>query len=167
MVSPDKVAVCLTCGNEWEVRTAGTGKKRKCPVCGKYRVKMRSEVKDDESKPNSGSTDPTGGAPSNVPMGATPPDHHVDGAKSDRMDRERERGKKEGGDPVPPAAPAGSSVSPPESAGASGGVGFGLILLLVGAGVAVSFLVSRGRRSRGRPAEEVEHYERVPAFPGF
>jgi len=162
MVSPDKVAVCLTCGNEWEVRTAGTGKKRKCPVCGKYRVKMRCEVKDDESKPNSGSTDPTGGAPSNVPMGATPPGRGLDGAKSDRMDRERERGKKEGGDPVPPAAPAGSSVSP-----SPWGVGAGLILLLVGAGVAVSFLVSRGRRGRGRPAEEVEHYERVPAFPGF
>lgn len=167
MVSPDKVAVCLTCGNEWEVRTAGTGKKRKCPVCGKYRVKMRSELKEGENEPNPDSKTPDRGRPSNVPVGATPPGRGLDGAKSDGMDKERERGKKEGGDPVPPAAPAGSSVSPPESAGASGGVGFGLLLLLVGAGVAVSFLVSRGRRGRGRPAEEVEHYERIPAFPGF
>jgi len=41
---PDRVAVCLSCGNEWVVRTAGTGKKRKCPVCGRYRVKMKSEM---------------------------------------------------------------------------------------------------------------------------
>lgn len=40
---PDRVAVCLSCGNEWVVRTAGR-KKRKCPVCGRYRVKMKSEM---------------------------------------------------------------------------------------------------------------------------
>lgn len=157
MVSPDKVAVCLTCGNEWEVRTAGTGKKRKCPVCGKYRVKMRCELKEGKNGPNPDSKTPDRGAPGNVPVGATPPGRGLDDDKSDGMDKER--GKKEGGDPVPPAAPAGSSVSP-----SPWGVGAGLILLLVGAGVAVSFLVSRGR-----PAEEVEHYERerFPAFPGF
>lgn len=40
---PDMVAVCLSCGNEWVVRTAGR-KKRKCPVCGRYRVKMKSQI---------------------------------------------------------------------------------------------------------------------------
>ena len=44
MVSAEKIAVCQACGNEWEVRTPGTGKKRKCPICGKYRVKMKSEL---------------------------------------------------------------------------------------------------------------------------
>ena len=51
MVSPDRIAVCLSCGNEWAVRTAGTGKKRKCPLCGKYKVKMKSELKTDEKPP--------------------------------------------------------------------------------------------------------------------
>jgi len=47
MVSPEKIAVCLNCGNEWEVRTEGA-KKRKCPVCGKYRTKMKSEMSAEE-----------------------------------------------------------------------------------------------------------------------
>lgn len=145
MVSPDKVAVCLTCGNEWEVRTAGTGKKRKCPVCGKYRVKMRCELKDDapvsESKPDT----PVDPGSKVVP----PADPDLPG----------------GG--VPPSVPGDVDLPPREEAekpAASGGAGFGLILLLAGAGIAVSFLLSRGRWGR---AAEVEHYERIPAYPGF
>jgi len=49
MVSPEKIAVCLNCGNEWEVRSAGA-KKRKCPICGKYRTKMKSDMTAEELK---------------------------------------------------------------------------------------------------------------------
>lgn len=164
MPPDDKVAVCLTCGNEWEVRTAGTGKKRKCPVCGKYRVKMRSELKEAENEPNSDSKAPDRGAPDNAPVAATPPDLRVDDATSDGV---VERGQKRE-NPTPPVADVPkSAVSPPESAAASGGAGFGLLLLLAGAGIAVSFLLSRGRRGRRGRAAEVEHYERIPAYPGF
>lgn len=37
-------AVCLSCSNEWTVRDPGVKKKRKCPVCGKYRIKLKSEI---------------------------------------------------------------------------------------------------------------------------
>ncbi len=65
MTDPEKIAVCLECGNEWEVRTAGTGKKRKCPVCGKYRVKMKSEILNDadgdpDPPPAAGTSNPAG-----------------------------------------------------------------------------------------------------------
>lgn len=63
MVSPESIAVCLACGNEWEVRTPGTGKKRKCPVCGKYRVRMKSEMKEGEKPP----------APAATPAPSEPP----------------------------------------------------------------------------------------------
>ncbi len=43
--NPDAIAVCLSCSNEWIVRDPGVKKKRKCPVCGKYRVKLKSEMK--------------------------------------------------------------------------------------------------------------------------
>jgi hypothetical protein len=33
------------------VKTAGTGKKRKCPLCEKYKVKMKSELKKSEKPP--------------------------------------------------------------------------------------------------------------------
>lgn len=35
--------VCLTCGNEWETKLTGK-RKRKCPVCGKYRVKFKKDL---------------------------------------------------------------------------------------------------------------------------
>lgn len=54
MTSPDGIAVCLSCGNEWTVREPGVKKKRKCPVCGKYRIKLKSEVLA-ESKESGGS----------------------------------------------------------------------------------------------------------------
>lgn len=47
MENPEKIAVCLACGNEWEVRDPGVKKKRKCPICGKYRVKLKSDIPDD------------------------------------------------------------------------------------------------------------------------
>ncbi len=43
--NPETVAVCLSCSNEWIVRDPGVKKKRKCPVCGKYRVKLKSDMK--------------------------------------------------------------------------------------------------------------------------
>ncbi|MDN7025074.1 hypothetical protein FGU65_09270 [Methanoculleus sp. FWC-SCC1] len=51
MENPEKYAVCLACGNEWEVRDPGVKKKRKCPICGKYRVKLKSDIADDIETP--------------------------------------------------------------------------------------------------------------------
>lgn len=44
MENPEGIAVCLSCGNEWTVREPGVKKKRKCPACGKYRIKLKSEM---------------------------------------------------------------------------------------------------------------------------
>ena len=52
MENPEKYAVCLVCGNEWEVRDPGVKKKRKCPICGKYRVKPKSDISDDAENPS-------------------------------------------------------------------------------------------------------------------
>lgn len=49
MVELDHIAVCLSCGNEWEVREAGA-KKRKCPVCGKYKVRMKDEIEKEKAE---------------------------------------------------------------------------------------------------------------------
>lgn len=54
MTPPDGVAVCLFCGNEWAVRAPGIQKKRKCPVCGKYRVRLKSELNEGENGEMSG-----------------------------------------------------------------------------------------------------------------
>ncbi len=40
----ETIAVCLACSNEWTVRDPGVKKKRKCPICGKYRIKLKSEL---------------------------------------------------------------------------------------------------------------------------
>jgi hypothetical protein len=40
----EAVAVCLTCSNEWVVRDPAVRKKRKCPICGKYPVKLKGEI---------------------------------------------------------------------------------------------------------------------------
>ena len=179
MVSPDKIAVCLSCGNEWEVRTAGTGKKRKCPLCGKYKVIMKSEVKEDGSKPDS--TDPVDGAPANVPVAATHPDRGVDDPAVNGMGEKR--GRKEETSPTSPTSPETSPRSPVTSPDFSSGekgeektetAGSGIItyaallLLAVGAGW---FLVGLFRRRRAPPVDksaEVERInQRVPAFPGF
>jgi hypothetical protein len=42
MGNTEGIAVCLACGNEWTVRDPGVKKKRKCPVCGKYRIHFKS-----------------------------------------------------------------------------------------------------------------------------
>lgn len=139
MVSPDKIAVCLSCGNEWEVRTAGIGKKRKCPLCGKYKVKMKSELKDDEKPP-----------------AAPPPVEEKTGEKEENTGEPEEEEEKEG----------------KEKKEHSGGRGFityaALLLLAIGAGW---FLISVRRRRRAPPvdtgSDEVERYQRFPAFPGF
>lgn len=62
MTSPDGVAVCLSCGNEWTVRAPGIKKKRKCPVCGKYRIRLKSELNEDEKGEIAGSAG-SGAAP--------------------------------------------------------------------------------------------------------
>lgn len=176
MVSPDKVAVCLSCGNEWEVRKAGVGTKRKCPLCGKYKVKMKSEVKADGSKPDS--TDPVDSSPGNVPVPADTEDSGMDDATPDGMG-EKSRRKEENSPTSPetsPRSPVTSPFSPEEKSGeektetaGSGIITYAALLLLaVGAGW---FLVGLFRRRRAPPVDKSAEVERinhrVPAFPGF
>ncbi len=44
----DVYAVCLKCGNEWKVRKIDS-KKRKCPACGSYRTRLKSELEAEKS----------------------------------------------------------------------------------------------------------------------
>ena len=139
MVSPDKVAVCLSCGNEWEVRTAGTGKKRKCPVCGKYRVKMKSEIKKEEK---------AAGAPppaEDPPAAAVPPPAD------------------------PPADPPAEEDPEEEKDGGGGIIFYAALLMAaIGAGWFLVGLFRRRRAvSVVDEPEEIEEYRRIPAFPGF
>jgi hypothetical protein len=39
----EAMAVCLSCSNEWAVRDPSVKKKRKCLICGKYRIKLKSD----------------------------------------------------------------------------------------------------------------------------
>lgn len=177
MVSPDKVAVCLSCGNEWEVRKAGVGTKRKCPLCGKYKVKMKSEVKKDGSKPDS--TDPVDSSPGNVPVPADTEDSGMDDATPDGMG-EKSRRKEENSPTSPETSPRSPVTSPDFSSGekgeenetaSSGGIitYAALLLLAVGAGWFLFGLFRRRRAASGdEELDEVEQYNRrVPAFPGF
>lgn len=176
MVSPDKIAVCLSCGNEWEVRTAGIGKKRKCPVCGKYRIKMKSEVEEDGNKP--GSTDPVDGAPANVPVAANAEDPGVGHEAPDGVDEKR--GRKGEYSPTSPEDSPGSPMnSPEEKSGEKGeenpGGGWTVYALLLLLGVGVGWILLNLRqqaRTRHRAwideqTEEERINQRVPAFPGF
>jgi predicted RNA-binding Zn-ribbon protein involved in translation (DUF1610 family) len=135
----DKIAVCLTCGNEWEVRTAGVGKKRKCPVCGKYRVKMKSELQTDDKKPAN--------PPPVEPLAAEPP------------------GPVEPEEPKVPE-PAESRENPGGGGlfyavlllGAAGAVWFF---------VQSRHRAAVRRQQWLEEAEEERHNQRIPAFPGF
>jgi predicted RNA-binding Zn-ribbon protein involved in translation (DUF1610 family) len=92
MVSPDKIAVCQSCGNEWEVKTAGIGKKRKCPLCGKYKVKMKSEMKTDEKPPET-----------------TPPEEEKTGEQEENEGEVEEKSRrKEENSPTSPRSPVTS-----------------------------------------------------------
>jgi len=143
MVSRDKIAVCLSCGNEWEVRKAGVGTKRKCPLCGKYKVKMKSEIENNDK-----------------PLAADPPEEEKTGEEEEKR-REPEEKTEE-----PEEEKTGGETEP------SGGGGIityaALLLLAVGAGW---FLFGLVRRRRAAPVDlgydEVEQYQRIPAFPGF
>jgi predicted RNA-binding Zn-ribbon protein involved in translation (DUF1610 family) len=139
MIPLDKVAVCLSCGNEWEVRTAGVGKKRKCPVCGKYRVKMKSELQTDDKKPAN--------PPPVEPLAAEPP------------------GPVEPEEPKVPE-PAESRENPGGGGlfyavlllGAAGAVWFF---------VQSRHRAAVRRQQWLEEAEEERHNQRIPAFPGF
>lgn len=160
MVSPDKIAVCQSCGNEWEVKTAGIGKKRKCPLCGKYKVKMKSEMKTDEKPPET-----------------TPPEEEKTGEQEENEGEVEEKSRrKEENSPTSPRSPVTSPFSPEEKSGeektetaGSGIITYAALLLLaVGAGW---FLVGLFRRRRAPPVDKSAEVERinhrVPAFPGF
>ena len=143
MVSPDKIAVCLSCGNEWEVRKAGVGTKRKCPLCGKYKVKMKSEIE------NNGK-----------PPAAEPPEEEKTGEKEEER-RELEEKTEE-----PEEEKTGGETKP------SGGAGIIVYaVLLIGAVGAGWFLIGLVRRRRAPPVDKSAGVERinqrVPAFPGF
>jgi len=140
MIPLDKVAVCLTCGNEWEVRTAGVGKKRKCPVCGKYRVKMKSEIKKEEK---------AAGAP---PPAEDPPAAAADPPADPPAGEQEEN--------------TGEDV---EKSGGGGGTLLYAVLLLgaLGAGWCVFNLFRRRRAVSDIEPDEREEYRRIPAFPGF
>lgn len=146
MIPPDKIAVCLSCGNEWEVRTAGVGKKRKCPVCGKYRVKMKSELEKGDKKPAD--------APPVDPSASAEPPGLVEPAEPAAVSPDSQEN-------------SGESQEKP----ASGGL-FYAVLLLLGAGAVWLFLNSRHRAAVRRQqwleeAEEERCNRRIPAFPGF
>jgi len=58
MENPEEIAVCLACENEWKVRDPSVKKKRKCPICGKYCVKLKSEIANDtETSPEDPGTE--------------------------------------------------------------------------------------------------------------
>ena len=141
MIPLDKVAVCLTCGNEWEVRTAGVGKKRKCPVCGKYRVKMKSEIKKEEKA--AGAPPPAEDPPA---AAAAPPADPPAGEQEENSSGEKEE-ENSGGGFITYAA---------------------LLLLAVGAGW---FLVGLVRRRRAAPVDKSAEVgrinQRVRRFRGF
>ena len=177
MVSPDKIAVCQSCGNEWEVRKAGVGTKRKCPLCGKYKVKMKSEVKEDDEHNSHDPVDSrSGGDPNPAAAQGNGMDRATPGENRGEMDEGRRR-KEENSPHSPENSPVTPMNSPEEKPGGetepSGGGGIityaALLLLAMGAGW---FLVSLVRRRRAPPVDteydEVEQYnQRVPAFPGF
>lgn len=187
MVSPDKIAVCQSCGNEWEVRTAGTEKKRKCPLCGKYKVKMKSEVKDDGGKPNPGDPNPGAASPGSVGDHAPAPGNDVGRVppgetRGENVEKNRRREENSTTSPdhsphFPENSPPILLKSPEEKSGEKGEENSGggiityaaLLLLAVGAGW---FLIGVRRRRRADAVDseydEVEQYnQRIPAFPGF
>ena len=136
MVSPDKLAV--SSWNEWEVRKAGVGTKRKCPLCGKYKVKMKSELKDDEKPP-----------------AAPPPVEEKTGEKEENTGEPEEEEEKEGKEKKEHSGGRGFITSA------------ALLLLAVGAGWFLVGLFRRRRAPPVDTAgvERINH--RVPAFPGF
>lgn len=152
--SSDLVAVCLSCGNEWVVRTPnnpdGKRKKRKCPVCGKYRIRMKSELEakgDDNAGAGTTSvavTPPKPPKPVPVPVDAA-----VDLLIEDEADEVDERG-------------GGSMI-----------VVAGAVVLLVGAAWFGWTLLRRRRRVETVSERErnaglaVKRYQRLPAVPGF
>jgi len=153
----DMIAVCLSCGNEWVVRSPsppGVKKKRKCPVCGKYRVRMKSELEAKSEAATSSAASPSPPPPP-PPPSPSPVVVDVEGLDlDDDLEEETEiRGR-----------------------GSSGLVAAGVLLLLVGAAW-LGWTLLRRRRvkevvatkeedERGRIAE-LRRYQRLPAVPGF
>lgn len=164
MTSPDGIAVCLSCGNEWTVREPGVKKKRKCPVCGKYRIKLKSEVLAEskgsggvkesggsDGDNNNGSGRDRGGAPG----GVSPPDSG--GGLGTPMSRSPAPGVG-----AAPAAKAVSRKRDPEvnrekgeenEGNTGGGSGWLILAGLIGLGVlAGSFLMGSSAKRPAPPA---------------
>lgn len=129
MATAEKIAVCLSCGNEWEVRTAGA-KKRKCPLCGKYRVKMKGDLTPEDLQALKG------------------------GRKEENPEEKKEEEKT--GPSFSPAEEAEDPADPPEEEGGRGG-GLVFVALIVVAAGALWFLwgAYRNRRAEDYADEEV------------
>lgn len=153
--SKDLIAVCLTCGNEWVVRTpnapGGKRKKRKCPVCGKYRIRMKSELEEKGDDAGAGTTSVAVIPPK--PPKPVPTDVPVDLLIEDEDEADDGR----------------------EHSGGSMIVVAGAVVLLVGAAWFGWSLLRRRRRRRVETVSEqkrntelaTKRYQRLPAVPGF
>jgi len=139
------VAVCLSCGNEWSVRKEGV-KKRKCPVCGKYRVKMKADIEKEKEKEGE---EPAGPAPVPAPVS------HQEGEEEEEKEKE---GEPAGVVSVPaPVSQEGEEEKEEKAAGS------GLVFVaLVGAAALIGWFLwcrCRARRSEdeiyGYPEEEI------------
>ena len=150
MENPDNIAVCLACGNEWEVRDPGAKKKRKCPICGKYRVKMKSEVNDavrsNDSPPDPGlaAPDPGGEVENSPAISPELEENTPAGEENSPGEKEKSRRKQENS---PRKKRGEKENSPPEKTGekgeenSTGGSGWLLVAALIVLGVlACSFL---------------------------
>lgn len=154
----DMIAVCLSCGNEWVVRSPsppGVKKKRKCPVCGKYRVRMKSELESGAGVAETPSSPPPSPPPSvPVPAAVAVPDEIRDLDLDDLDD-----------DTVEIRGGGGSWL-----------VAAGAVILLAGSAWFGWSLLDGRRRRRAAAAAyqgerernaELRRYQRFPAVPGL
>ena len=189
---PDRVAVCLSCGNEWVVRTAGTGKKRKCPVCGRYRVRMKSEMISSGSEGVEVANEPEGenlppAPPARVEVPAkdtkTEEEKKVEKVKKEKKEKKEEEKKEK--KKVNRARPYHPDVDEEDeeeevdeeevddeekpAAAAQGMIYVAMLVVAVGAG----WILYNALRRRRRPVPVLTEYEdetiprRYVPFPGF
>lgn len=145
MVDAEKIAVCLSCGNEWEVRTAGA-KKRKCPLCGKYRTKMKGEMTADE----------LAAAKAGHPE-ENPPEKKENNGEEEEKSRRREEN-----------SPEKKENSPEESGGEKGeekkGEGFLLYVGVLALAVAAGYFLYRAVLTRRAENYDSEEYAEVRRY---
>jgi len=185
---PDRVAVCLSCGNEWVVRTAGTGKKRKCPVCGRYRVRMKSEMISSGSEgvePANENLPPAQPAPVEVSAKDTKTEEEKKVEKVKKEKKEKKEEEKKEKKKVNRARPYHPDVDEEDeeeevdeeevddeekpAAAAQGMIYVAMLVVAVGAGWILYNALRRRRRGAPVPAdyEDKTIPRRYVPFPGF